>query len=518
MYIWSRLFVSKCASQNLTTSVFFTFFAVMVSVVGLAHSASANGAGDTFLWKKSYGRDVGTIPSTKCTASQDKVGALCYDKCKEGWSVNPDNHLRCKPPGVASYDRGIGIKPESVTKCTASRDKVGALCYDKCKEGWSVNPDNHLRCKPPGVDSYDRGIGIAGIQCKSNREKKAGLCYVKPLDGYSCTLTTCTRNAKAYDRTAFKPVTNKYCKSNRNLEAGMCYENPRDGYSCSVTTCSRIKKGYDRKPFPSKSFCKNDKSLDAGLCYEKCRDGFKGVGPVCWAKLPDKWINCGAGGMATGMKFPKFLQGEKGKVKGLSAKANCGVIIAGQTQAPIMFAAAACAFAGNPGCAVFDDAEQEERAAMYRDDRADIMVQGENILNDLSEGFEKLADYLTKCGDSCTAIDVAAPIMDKIRISWKNLTTLQKIIVAKQVASGSNNLSNISRTTHKLPSEPPEKGLSTSETLLTIREVANLLQVVIALTIAFGEDIDPAVKDGLNLTSAALGMVSAFAFPTQGQQ
>ena len=108
--------------------------------------------------------------------------------------------------------------------------------------------------------------------------------------------------------------------------------------------------------------------------------------------------------------------------------------------------------------------------------------------------------------------------MDKIRVAWKNLTALQKIIIVKQTASGSNNLLNISRTTYKLSAEPPEKGLPVPETLATIREVANLLQVVIALlTFAKGDDLDPATKDALNLTSASMGMISAFAFPTQGQ-
>ena len=390
MYIQSRFLASKGDLQNLIRSGFLTFFAVMVCVVSLTYSASANGAGDTFLWKKSYGRGVGVIPTmtTECAQSRDKVGALCYDKCKQGFRVNPKNKLRCSPPGAATYDRGIGIAPTKETKCTNSRDKVGAYCYDKCKQGFGVSPKNNLMCKPPGAATYDRGAGKLPKKgrCEGGYEhhKKLDLCYENPKPGYSCSGIVCKRNIKAYQRKAFKTETHTYCKSNRDLESGMCYVKPKDGYSCSVTTCSRIKKGYDRKSYPLKSFCKDDKVLNAGLCYKKCRNDFKGVGPVCWSELPDQWINCGAGGMATGMQFPKFLQGQKGKVKGLSAKTNCGVIIAGQTAATVAFAAAACAVAGNPGCAVFDDAEESEREAMYRDDSADILVLGENILNDLT--------------------------------------------------------------------------------------------------------------------------------------
>ena len=553
MYIQSRFFMSKSAMKNLTISIFLTLFAVMFILVSLAHPASANSvnkAGDNFVWKESYGRGVGTIPPMHCGGSRDKVGALCYNKCKQGWAVNPINKLRCKPPGVASYDRGAGITPESVTKCTNSRDKVGAYCYDKCKQGWAVNPNNKLRCKPPGVASYDRGAGKFG-KCKGNREKVAGLCYEKPRDGYSCTLTMCKRNTKAYDRKPFKTVTNKYCKSNRKLQAGLCYEKPREGYSCNATVCSRIKKGYDRKPFALKSFCKDNKTLNEGLCYKKCRGGFNGRGPVCWSKLPHKWINCGAGGMATSIIFPEFMQTKnkvktetqrdnatdkadnkknknqrdhlkkkrkkrhekKEKNKGITAKNNCAIIIATQTAAPLTLAVAACEVAENPGCGAFDKATQTALALKYEDEGEFVLTQGEVIANTVLDAFIALAKLV---GPGEKAADVAEGVsstMNRINTVWKNLSAFQRMMLVKNTGSGASNIASISYRFHD---KPDGKSLSPSEQLATIREVANLLQVYIAVKNIFYPD--PITEPMENLASASLGMVSAYLYPHRGQE
>lgn len=553
MYIQSRFFMSKSAMKNLTISIFLTLFAVMFILVSLAHPASANSvnkAGDNFVWKESYGRGVGTIPPMHCGGSRDKVGALCYNKCKQGWAVNPINKLRCKPPGVASYDRGIGITPKSVTKCTNSRDKVGAYCYDKCKQGYEVNSDNKLRCKPPGVAYYDRGAGKLG-KCKGNREKVVGLCYEKPRDGYSCKVTMCTRNTKAYDRKPFKTVTNKYCKSNRKLQAGLCYEKPREGYSCNATVCSRIKKGYDRKPFALKSFCKDDKTLNEGLCYKKCRDGFNGRGPVCWSKLPHKWINCGAGGMATSIIFPEFMQTKnkvktkkqrdnatakadnkknknqrdhlkkkrkkrhekKEKNKGITAKNNCAIIIATQTAAPLTLAVAACEVAENPGCGAFDKATQTALALKYEDEGEFVLTQGEVIANTVLDAFIALAKLV---GPGEKAADVAEGVgstMNRINTVWKNLSAFQRMMLVKNAGSGASNIASISYRFHD---KPDGKSLSPSEQLATIREVANLLQVYFAVKNILYPD--PIAEPMRNLASASLGMVSAYLYPHRGQE
>ena len=44
---------------------------------------------------------------------------------------------------------------------------------------------------------------------------------------------------------------------------------------------------------PYSASCPSSKENNAGLCYNECRTGFDGVGPVCWEKKPDGWVNCG---------------------------------------------------------------------------------------------------------------------------------------------------------------------------------------------------------------------------------
>jgi hypothetical protein len=61
--------------------------------------------------------------------------------------------------------------------------------------------------------------------------------------------------------------------------------NPGIDLSCA-------KKVYIGKP---KTAGCGSKEYDAGLCYKKCRPGYNGVGPVCWGKVPSRWVACGMG-------------------------------------------------------------------------------------------------------------------------------------------------------------------------------------------------------------------------------
>ena len=46
---------------------------------------------------------------------------------------------------------------------------------------------------------------------------------------------------------------------------------------------------------PETGVCPSGQQMDAGLCYDTCEAGHDGVGPVCWAKKPDGWVDCGMG-------------------------------------------------------------------------------------------------------------------------------------------------------------------------------------------------------------------------------
>src|SRR5690349_11168099 len=71
---------------------------------------------DTFCWKNSNGRGVGTIPTncggkendaglcyTKCPANYKGVGPVCWQNCPSGYS---DFGVGCSKP--APYGRGAG--------------------------------------------------------------------------------------------------------------------------------------------------------------------------------------------------------------------------------------------------------------------------------------------------------------------------------------------------------------------------------------------------------------------------
>jgi len=46
---------------------------------------------------------------------------------------------------------------------------------------------------------------------------------------------------------------------------------------------------------PKIGICAPDEERDVGLCYSKCGSGYHGVGPVCWANIPDGMKGCGMG-------------------------------------------------------------------------------------------------------------------------------------------------------------------------------------------------------------------------------
>jgi hypothetical protein len=214
------------------------FLIFMCSFIVLSAHNNVYAQQPEFCWKDSYGRGVGTIP-TQCASGQQKIGALCYDKCPANTKrFGFDCHSVC-PSGMrndglfcraAEYGRGAGYPWKFGDKAFSLKDakrrcerkhgsceKNGAIYYPKCREGYS----------------------------------SFGCCICRPK----------TPNCRAL---------------------GM---NPGIDLSCA-------KKVYIGKP---KTAGCGKKEYDAGLCYNKCRDGYNGVGPVCWGKVPSRWVACGMG-------------------------------------------------------------------------------------------------------------------------------------------------------------------------------------------------------------------------------
>lgn len=108
-------------------------------------------------------------------------------------------------------------------------------------------------------DSHGRGVGTpALLACKDpHKVVDAGLCYWPCKSGYNGVAEYCWKNHVSFLR--FDDYFRGFGKDNTELN------------------------------------CPAGKVYDAGLCYKRCRAGYKAEGPVCWAKTPPGYIDCGAG-------------------------------------------------------------------------------------------------------------------------------------------------------------------------------------------------------------------------------
>ena len=209
-----------------------------------------------FCWKDSYGRGVGTVP-TSCAPGQDMIGVFCYDKCPANMarfgfdchSVCPegfrDDGLFCRR---AEYGRGAGYswwwsdgwssegmlnrcKADNPTGCEMS----GAIAYPKCQPGY--NAFGCCICRPDVPDCTKLGLGgNLDLSCA----KKVGIGQPK---------------------------------------LGVCPGGV----------------------------------MDAGLCYGGCQAGYYGVGPVCWSAAPKSppaekdWVDCGMGAAKDSMTCASII-------------------------------------------------------------------------------------------------------------------------------------------------------------------------------------------------------------------
>jgi hypothetical protein len=105
-----------------------------------------------------------------CHADEDMYGALCYPKCKNGYSA-----VGCC---LCSPNIGVGIKKTLFDRqsCHADEEMNGALCYPKCRQGTHpvgccvCSPDCPAKMTDFGVgctkDIYDRGVGTVALNDK----------------------------------------------------------------------------------------------------------------------------------------------------------------------------------------------------------------------------------------------------------------------------------------------------------------------------------------------------------------
>lgn len=202
-------------------------------------------------------------------AYPERVGALCYPRCKEGYQPSGTNCQQKIPDGQKTTTPGffsadISSKPHAL-KCREGLEQHGALCYEKTPPGFINRAGTITRqCQPGYTDlgldcakpkPYGRGAGSTSEQkCMNSHqgaacEKSGLLWYPKCKEGFKafgcCTCTpSCTEGFK--DTGAF----------------------------CHKTGTKTL------KPYPL-SACPPDQDKIGALCYDKCKPGYKRTGLAC---------------------------------------------------------------------------------------------------------------------------------------------------------------------------------------------------------------------------------------------
>ncbi len=190
-----------------------------------------------YCYRQSYGRGVGGPVST-CHENEDKNGALCYPKCRDGFHG------------------------------------VGPVCWEGCPDGYT---DTGALCTRPAASEH---ITVKPSNCSPGFHNTGISCY----------------NPKKFET---KPISHSDCEAGLHRIGAFCYSDCRPGFTNTGVTCYRgpdtiAKKTYGRTA-GTPMHCKPGTDEDAALCYPYCREGFHGVGPVCWERCPSGRKDCGAG-------------------------------------------------------------------------------------------------------------------------------------------------------------------------------------------------------------------------------
>ena len=247
--------------------------------------------------------------------------------------------------------------------------------------------------------SETRGAGYPLSTCDSTMDKNGALCYPKCKAGYSGAGPVCWQTCPSgyVDTGAFCHVDKALTKSGEWScpEWYSCRKVCPTGYTnaglfCALTTPSNppgwkgdgldlIKDSYGRGAGYVMS-CTADQEKDGALCYPKCKAGYNGVGPVCWQTCGADKVECGVGCAKD--------------------KTSCAMSTVDMVVSPIMMAVNILTLGGS---SEVEAAQTELKAAAKAGDKAAAKA----ALGRMLEGY---ADNLAKM----TTEDVARAIKAKL--------------------------------------------------------------------------------------------------------
>lgn len=431
--------------RNLLATVLLCFFAF----ASHAQTPTAD-----YYYKNSYGRGAGNVPQ--------------YDSYGRGAGSTP---------GYDSYGRGVGTVPNS--DCGSNKEKAGALCYDKCKNGFhpggagvDINMcyENHNNVNPK---KYKRGDGNPpSSSCGSNQELSGGLCYNSCRGGYHGNGVTCYANAKTL------------CGSNQELNAGLCYPTCRTGFHPNGPVC------YAN----DKNLCQSGHELQGGLCYQTCRTGYAGNGPVCWGSPPKGYENCGAG-------FAK--SGPEG---------NCGWVTAQQTVASAAFAATLSDVVLGPEAgATAALARVAARLNHYASDAKKMAVIN-RVKSELPDSLEFLMQIYVQYGPEIALI--ASKLVDDPRAvdAAKVASLLDKMFTPALVKRMPSAMEYVTMSATPATVEMVQQGLGQYSAQKWPEEVTFEVIRNVADFIGFGLDMGLPESPAANVGSSTLGVLSSYLY------
>jgi len=259
----------------------------------------------TSCWLDAYGRGAGVLPG--CADDEEKDGALCYPKCKEGydgvgpvcWQKNCPSDRPIKR-GLMCYEDCRNRGPEwfngSLLECAACNNEWKSDGFLGCKKpgGWKPAWPYRKPRDQKGFNSYGRGVGKPLRVCSGEKsEKDAGLCYKPCKEGFKGVGPMCHPKSGAGIKKTL--MDRQYCGpsstrpgENREKIAGVCWDKCMDGDKDIGALCEPkggpgIKKTLMDRQYcgPSSTRPGENRKLVAGVCWDKCREGDKDIGALC---------------------------------------------------------------------------------------------------------------------------------------------------------------------------------------------------------------------------------------------
>jgi len=234
-------------------------------------TSNASGGGNSlfekdFCWKDSYGRGVGTVPSS-CPPGRDRIGLLCYTSCPANMKrVGFDCHSVC-PSGMR--DDGLFCRNSEYARTPYAASPADLF-----------GPSNRERCEKAN-GSCEKAVG----------DSAGAIFYAKCKAGYSSWPLGICR----------PPQPN--CAA---LGMGGQFD----------LSCAKIVSIGD----PVTGSCPAGQQSDGGLCYPVCEAGYTGVGPVCWTGAPSGWVECGMGAAKDSFTCGQIVFGQVTSVGQLAFK------------------------------------------------------------------------------------------------------------------------------------------------------------------------------------------------------